>query len=304
MKTFGSVLLAAALLGAARAEDSSGAGTKKGSAVAANCLADFNKVREQAALDPFTAEEVATNKIPTSDTKYIEKGQAVTGVEETSKRTGTYAYAPQTGSTADCSAAVSFWKGAHKNFEELPPAYNKEEEGLYADSKNRSLVALFNPNKGATVDCVYFTCPLTTTTTTTSPTTTPKPTTTPQSPTVSSGQGKASSSERQPAAESSTVENHERESAAASPAAPISNEDGTQKSDPEGPSVRRLSTSEGTVSGLVCLTNPAALVNEKMPFSEDVWNNIKEAIENSAPASTLSALLASATFLLVSFITL
>ncbi|CDJ50841.1 SAG family member [Eimeria brunetti] len=292
MKTLSSVLLAAAVLGAAfGAEENT-----NGSASTAECLADFNAAREQAGLEPFTAEKNDGNKLPLSEETYIQKGASVSKAAEAIKRTGTYAYASQTGSTADCSAAVSFWKGAHKNFQELPPVYVQTEEGLYADSRNRSLVALFNPNESATVDCAYFTCPVPSTTSTTTPTTS-TPTTQSQPTTVDGGQRISNA----PHAEASaTLESHSSEPAASPSAHPPSHEDEAHEEHHAGPSARRLATSEGTLSGLVCITNPAALVDQQRPFSEEVWANIKEAIENSA--STQSVLSASALVVLASFI--
>ncbi|CDJ31931.1 SAG family member [Eimeria mitis] len=131
-------------------------------------------------------------------------------------RTGTYAYAPQIGPTDGCSAAVSYWKKAYVNFGELPSKYEKEETGVYAQSRNRSLVALYNPKEGATVDCAYITF--------------------------------ASD------LKSRMLKFH-----------------------------------------LLCVV---AFV------FEEIWANIKEAIENSASASTQSALLATALFLLTSFVIL
>ncbi|CDJ50842.1 SAG family member [Eimeria brunetti] len=306
MKGLGSVLLAAAVLGAARADNTNSGVTQNGSADTTVCLAEFNKARAQAALNPFIAEATAKKKMPINDPEYVKKGEAVSKSVADYARTGTYAYAPQTGSTADCAAAVSFWKEAHKNFQELPGEYKDDEEGLYADSKNRSLVALFNTNESATIDCAYFTCPLPTTSTSTStaptntqPTT--QPTTADPSPT---GPSRVTSplSERQPAASSASVESQGNELETAPSTSSASQEDKTREEQQAAPSVRRLSASEGTVSGLVCLTNPAALQVGKKPFSETVWANIKKAMENSAPSSTQSALLVSGLALLSSFI--
>ncbi|CDJ31930.1 SAG family member [Eimeria mitis] len=164
----------------------------------ADCLADFNAARERAGLEAFIAETDATKKLPTGEEEHIAaicsvigeasgphfsqtvplclaaymrlcsahngKASDITGAGV--KREGTYAYAPETGPADGCSAAVSYWKKAYVNFGELPPEYNGDTD-VYAESRNRSLVALYNPNKGATVDCAYITCPVSTTTTTT-----------------------------------------------------------------------------------------------------------------------------------------
>ncbi|CDJ31458.1 SAG family member [Eimeria mitis] len=217
---------------------------------------------------------------------------------EDAKREGTYAYAPETGPDDGCSAAVSYWKGAHVNFGELPPEY-KDDTDVYADSRNISLVALYNPQDGATVDCAYITCPVSTTTTTTTTPTTSVTSLTSQAPATPDTSG--DSEGLSPAG--SEVQG--RASAGAPTSSAVSRDEEYEDPQKTGPSVRRLSTPSETVSetvtGLVCLTNPAALVQGKKPFSEDVWANIKEAIENSASASTKSALLAIALLLLTSF---
>ncbi|CDJ27816.1 SAG family member [Eimeria mitis] len=197
------------------------------------------------------------------------------------ERSGTYAYAPQTGSTADCPAAVSYWKKAYVNLGDLPPEY-EGNTGVYEDSRNRSLVALYNPNKGATVDCAYITCPVSPTSTTTVAT--------------SAGPTDEDEEEDDGAPQSGTVHSSDEREAAGSA--------GSGDQPKTGPTVRRLSTPSETVTGLVCLTNPAALENGKKPFSEEVWEDIQEAIENSASASTQSALLATGLILFTSSIIL
>ncbi|CDJ50846.1 SAG family member [Eimeria brunetti] len=230
MKRLGSVLLAAAVLGAARAENNDSGVTQKGKADTADCLAEFNKVRAQAALDPFTAEAITDNQIPISDSNYIGKGEAVGKTATPYARTGTYAYAPQTGSTTDCSAAVSFWKGAHANFQALPSEYKSDTEGLYADSKNRSLVALFNPNESATIHCAYFTCPIPTTTTTTPSPTTDTPTQPEGSESTPGAPGRQIPflSEGQPADVSARLESRSGEPADTPDAFPTSQKDENQ----------------------------------------------------------------------------
>ena len=80
---------------------------------------------------------------------------------------GTYAYAVQDGSTADCKGAVDSWKKAFSNFSGVPPA-NTEKTELYKNPANVSLIALFNPGENALVDCAYFVCPAKTASTGTS----------------------------------------------------------------------------------------------------------------------------------------
>ncbi|CDJ50845.1 SAG family member [Eimeria brunetti] len=271
MKRFSSILLAATVLGAARAQQDNDAGTQKGSAGAADCLAEFNKVRTQAALDPFTAEATPGNKIPISDSNYIEEicnAMRTASCPDLPSCCLILDLCPSRGgSTADCAAAVSFWKGAHVNFQELPTEYKSDTEGLYAESRNRSLVALFNPNKSATVDCAYVTCPLPTTSTTTASTTVS--TTTEEQTTAPGNSGRliSPSSEGQPDAASANLENQGSESAVRPPTLPVTDENETRDEQQAGSSTRRLSASGATVSGLVCLTNPAALEVDKKPFS-------------------------------------
>ncbi|CDJ31456.1 LOW QUALITY PROTEIN: SAG family member [Eimeria mitis] len=203
MRKLSSVLLAAAVLGAAHKVES-GDPNEKGSAAPADCLADFNAARERAGLEAFIAETDATKKLPTGEEKKPEP----------------LARGP-----------VQPQQGRHSD--------------VYAESRNRSLVALYNPNKGATVDCAYITCPVSTTTTTT----------------VATSAGSTDKEEEDDADGSKETVNGlggERETGG-----PASS--GEQPK--TGPTVRRLSTPSETVTGLVCLTNPAALENEKKPFS-------------------------------------
>ncbi|CDJ29416.1 SAG family member [Eimeria mitis] len=309
MKHISSVLLvAAAMLGSARGMENGAASpqTPEGSAKTANCLAEFNAARERADLDPFTTETDTQKKMPISDKEYIKAiceaikkesypyfascflllfvsiGETVKTAKVSYQRTGTYAYAPHSDPLDGCSAAVTYWKGAHVNFGELPPVY-EGEKGVYKESRNRSLVALYNPKKDATIDCAYITCPITSTTTTTAST---SETTTEESTTVSGGPAGLSVTHEADAAPSASVEGQGNDAASAPFAYPASYGEGSQSHQHGGPSVRRLADAAETVTSLVCLTNPAALVDKEKPFSEDVWEEIKDAIENSASAST------------------
>ncbi|CDJ28743.1 SAG family member [Eimeria mitis] len=286
MKSFKSFLLAVAVLGAAKGGESAEPSQE---AESVNCRDDFNAARESAGLEPFAEETTDANKLPIHDDTYIEAickaireardftspgialhcfsvalGTSVGKTTPAHKRSGTYAYAPQAGPANGCSAAVSYWKQAHVNFDGVPPEYKEEEKGVYEESQNRSLVALYNPQSGATVDCAFITCHLpATSTTTASPTTeqsttegateptTEAPTDAPtQAPTPSEG----STYLRPPSAESQG-------------SAPAANVEKTQSQKESGPTVRRLSTESETVTSLVCLMNPAALVQAQKPFS-------------------------------------
>ncbi|CDJ31932.1 SAG family member [Eimeria mitis] len=290
MRNFSSILLAVAVLRTARGEDSKDPNLN---AESANCLADFNAAREKAGLEPFAAE-----------TTYQFCGTTVSKEAAEYARTGTYAYAPQIGPADGCSAAVSYWKKAYVNFGEFPPEYADNDTGVYADSRNRSLVALYNPKDGATVDCAYITCPASTATSTTTPSTTIPTTTKPSSEETTPEQNEPATPQPPQAAaylHSVSLEGRYSESPAKAFTPPVSDDEETKDQNEGGQPVRRLSAASETVTSLVCLTNPAALVNQEKPFSEEVWENIKEAIENSASDSRQSALIATALLLLTYF---
>ncbi|CDJ29425.1 SAG family member [Eimeria mitis] len=408
MRKLSSVLVVATVLGAAHGVES-GSSDQKGSAKSVDCLADFNAARERAGLEAFIAETDNEKILSTGDETYIGKicsaiqeasdlhlrhhcrkrsrcdcllicGKVVNVTEANTKREGTYAYAPETGPVDGCSAAVSYWKKAYVNFGELPPEYNKDTD-VYKDSRNLSLVALYNPNEGATLDCAYITCPISTATTTAAPTTTssaavsywkkahvnfgelppeyedkndvyadsqnmslvalynPKEgatldcayitcpistATTTSAPTTTSATTSSSSSndaggsgggtggsagsgggggtggnggsgaggdsgssgssgdnggsffsaERR-AGVSASRGFEGRASAAAPIFYPVSREGDSGDPQRTGPSVRRLSTTSETVTGLVCLTNPAALVDGQKPFTQQLWFHLR-----------------------------
>ncbi|CDJ29529.1 SAG family member [Eimeria mitis] len=273
MRKLSSVLLAAAVLGAAH-EVESGDSTEKGSAASADCLADFNAARERAGLEAFIAETDASKKLPTDKKEYI--AAICSAIEK-----------------ASCRICLAI-SGAASDVT-VPDA---EREGTYAYAKP-------TPQDGATVDCAYITCPISTTTTTTTPTTTSDTTASTELPTSPNDGGGAGLFNAEPKdAGSASLDVQGQASAAAPISSPVSGDEESEDPQRAGPSVRRLSTPSETVTALVCLTNPAALVEGKKPFSEDVWANIKEAIENSASTSSQSALLATALLLFTSFIVL
>ncbi|CDJ31457.1 SAG family member [Eimeria mitis] len=233
MRKLTSVLISAAVLGAAHQVEGSDS-NEKGSAASVDCLADFNAARERAGLEAFTEEKEEGKKLPTGEEDYI--AAICSAIQEASGLYFPYHF------------PVSYWKGAHVNFGDLPPEYNADS-AVYKDSRNLSLVALYNPQDGATVDCAYITCPVSTTTTTT----------------VASSTGSTDAEEEEettPNKESTFSLIGERDAGGSSSS-------GDQPK--TGPSVRRLSTPSQTVTGLVCLTNPAALENGKKPFSLLRW---------------------------------
>ncbi|KAL8449692.1 hypothetical protein Emed_002947 [Eimeria media] len=92
------------------------------------------------------------------DARFVLYVQTTREHGEPAETDATYAVHSQTGTTASCSAAVEYWKGAIENFESLPPEHDNKTD-LYNDRRNVSFVALFNPQADAKVDCVYVTCP-------------------------------------------------------------------------------------------------------------------------------------------------
>ncbi|CDJ31459.1 SAG family member [Eimeria mitis] len=338
MRKLSSVLVVAAVLGAAHGVENGNSG-QKGSAKSVDCLADFNAARDRAGLEAFIAETDAKKKLPTENEGYI--AAICSAIQEASglhlpyhcqsvdcladfnaarERAGLEAFIAETDndkklSTGDetyigkicsaiqeasdlhlrhhcrpadgCSAAVSYWKKAHVNFGELPAEY-EEPKDVYADSQNVSLVALYNPKEGATLDCAYITCPISTKTTTAAPTTTSVSTTAAtSSPSTSSSDGSGGTggtggnggggggggggssffSAERSAGASASRDVQGRASAAAPIFYPVSREGDSGDPQRTGPSVRRLSTTSETVTGLVCLTNPAALVKGQKPFT-------------------------------------
>ncbi|CDJ31830.1 SAG family member [Eimeria mitis] len=254
-----------------------------------NCRDEFNAARESAGLEPFAEETTAAKKLPIGDETYIKEickaiqeardcfspGIALHGVSvalgtsvgkttAAHKRSGTYAYAPQAGPANGCSAAVSYWKQAHVNFDGVPPEYDEEEKGVYAESQNRSLVALYNPQSGATVDCAFITCPLPATSTTTASPTTEQSTTEGQTETPTEAPTEPPTEAPTSPEGPSYLRSPSEESQGSATAA---NAEKTQSQKESGPTVRRLSTESETVTSLVCLMNPAALVQAQKPFS-------------------------------------
>lgn len=64
-----------------------------------------------------------------------------------------------------CEGAVRYWKNALTEFDGLPPVYTKDNKKPYELSQTRSFVVLYNPQDNPTVDCAYFVCPRTTSST-------------------------------------------------------------------------------------------------------------------------------------------
>lgn len=114
-------------------------------------------------------ESVASLSCPCESVLVMRQGRTFTPEDVVYRREGTYAYSSQSGESGDCSIAVKYWSGAWVNFGDLPAMYTSDKGGIYARSRNRSFVVLFNPNEGATMDCAFFVCPPPTSTTTPTP---------------------------------------------------------------------------------------------------------------------------------------
>ncbi|CDJ35223.1 SAG family member [Eimeria mitis] len=168
---FLSLAAAAVLLVKANGEEPSAA---KNTAVRVNCSSPMNAARSAAG---FSALEVAADnsgqlpihsadsashsddssgKTPNDDyltdvCDAMKKEQMPDAVEEITPD-GTYAYAVQEGTDADCEAAVAYWKEAFTNFDGLPPA-NSTEASVYTSAQNVSFISLFNPKESPKVDC-------------------------------------------------------------------------------------------------------------------------------------------------------
>ncbi|CDJ32986.1 SAG family member [Eimeria mitis] len=170
--------LAAAAVLLARVDGQEPENTATNKAVRVNCSSQMNAARSLAGFTGFQAAADSANPpeqlpIYSSSTKgrsgstELNTGyltavcQAMkqnTVTEGEIKPDGTYAYAVQEGTDADCQAAVDHWKEAFTNFDGLPPPYDKTTD-VYKAANNVSFISLFNPQENPKVDCAYFTCP-------------------------------------------------------------------------------------------------------------------------------------------------
>lgn len=161
----------------------------------------------------------------------------------------TFFYAQQTGETADCPAAVTYWKSGLTKFTgSLPPAYTNST-AVYMEPSFFGLVAMYNPSASPTVECAYVVCPITTTSTkapSSSTATTPTTETTPSS------------------------------------TEPLSR--GSQDEGPPTVQSRRLEA-VSAFNALVCMTTPPAVVEGKEPFTKDQWTKIVGSISGSSGAT-------------------
>ncbi|CDJ35224.1 SAG family member [Eimeria mitis] len=171
-----SLAAAAVLLARADGQEQENAATNK--AVRVDCSSQMNAARSLAGFTGFQAaadsadppEQLPIYSSNTEgrsgstdpNTEYLtavcKAMKQNTATEVDIKPDGTYAYAVQEGTDADCQAAVDHWKEAFTNFDGLPPTYDKSTD-VYKSAKNVSFISLFNPQENPKVDCAYFTCP-------------------------------------------------------------------------------------------------------------------------------------------------
>ncbi|CDI74851.1 SAG family member [Eimeria praecox] len=163
--------LAVAAVHLAEAQQTS---TATNTAERVDCSADMNVLRTRAQLAELELGTDDTTQLPilkddsTSPPKKVPNTEYLTKVCDAMKKStvtesgfkpdGTFAYALQDGNTADCAAAVKYWKDAVSNFDSLPPAYTTDE-AKYKDPQNVSFISMFNPAQSPKVDCAYFICP-------------------------------------------------------------------------------------------------------------------------------------------------
>ncbi|KAL8274831.1 hypothetical protein Esti_001237 [Eimeria stiedai] len=167
MKTFQVVALAsAALVALSESHESKAESLAENitaTATRVDCLDSFNKARTRAGLEPFTrsTEDIAETSTQESQQKVcallIRQGYSKSDVEGLQ---GTIAAALQ-GKEPNCDAAVTYFNGAIKNFGTKAPVCQKDEDDpFYKDPRNVSLVALYNPQPNAALDCGFYACKL------------------------------------------------------------------------------------------------------------------------------------------------
>ncbi|KAL8449685.1 hypothetical protein Emed_002940 [Eimeria media] len=297
-----------ACLEGARGTDSSSI-TATGSRV--KCLDELNHYRLAAGFSAFIESQIlppkAENTVPSEkenkaelDQKFLDYacGSLQSASSASITEEATFAVHSQSGTDADCSAAVEYWKGAIVNFDSLPPEY-QQNAAPYTNPQNVSFVALFNPQANAAVDCAYVTCQKTTTPPSSNtngagdsgqngtpgqggeqtviPPSTTGPTTATTSPSTPDDTHSQDSNElpKEPQEQqnANATESLRRRRLAATGA-----ETGTGGTDTQKTNL------------LVCVTKPAALTIGQKPFSEQEFQKITKALSNSASAAVSASL--------------
>lgn len=222
-----------------------------------DCLTAMNNARKAAGLSAFIqgagvatlaglAEKDQLYKPWNSNCKRMQEG--VPGYHSST----TFFFAQQPGNAADCAAAVGYWQSGLSKFNgSVPPPYSNTTD-VYSDLSFFGLVALYNPNARATVDCEFVICPVITSTST-------KP------PSPASGSDGGAQGGKGDGVLSAPV-TADGEAAAAQ---------------------RRRLEAVSTYNALVCMTTPPALVQGKEPFEKDQWKKIAGSVSGS-PSATLS----------------
>ncbi|KAL8449691.1 hypothetical protein Emed_002946 [Eimeria media] len=240
-----------------------------------SCLDEINPYREAAGLTGFKSKKIlplpedeagSPQEKEVSEASEFLKSVCQPAKTRESKAPAeteaTYAVHTQTGTTASCSAAVDYWKGAIANFELLPPKHDHETD-VYHDRRNVSFVALFNPQPNPEIDCAYVTCPKQT--------------------------------------EGSTDDSDQDLSAGgALPGSPPSA--GVLGSRSAKAKLLREAGGDDVAENthiLLCVTQPVALTEKVRPFNEDEFNKITDSLKNSASFASPVAITVSAMFLII-----
>ncbi|CDJ31545.1 SAG family member [Eimeria mitis] len=152
------------------------------------CLTEINGARKKAGFNDFVIPQEGKDKrLPEEGERdsgnYAEwvwkpvcaaliKEEAGEGKSDTASETfgsGTYAYHVVDDTSApNCAGVVDQWKKAYSNFSAMPPS-RKDDNTVYSNQDNVSLVAMYNPSDDATADCRIVTCTKTTKTSTAAP---------------------------------------------------------------------------------------------------------------------------------------
>ncbi|CDJ33654.1 SAG family member [Eimeria mitis] len=229
-----------------------------------DCSASMNEARKLVGFAEFTEGQTAEEKLPidpvsktagATGTTYIESVcSALKAVRRDTEflnsqlpcaLDGTYAYAVQEGTDADCEAAVDHWKAALSNFKSLPPQYTEDTE-LYKDPQNVSFISLFNPKENPKVDCAYFTCP---------------------------------AKENKPKQQSTDVVGGTGDNGEKDPNADEG--DGDDEEEPETGEGSETTTDK-EVKALLCITTPNALTQGAAPYTQAQWDQITAGLNKNA----------------------
>ncbi|XP_026191783.1 sporulated oocyst TA4 antigen-like [Cyclospora cayetanensis] len=136
-----------------------------------DCTTAMNALRKKAGLEAFTIHtsvdayhlpvgtHLAGDKVTTDKKEEVKElcTKILGNTADTSKRVDgdkVNLVAVQEGLSADCSAAVDYWRGAFPTFTGKPQKFT----GNQYDGKQVSFLGLLNPKSGASVNCAYYNC--------------------------------------------------------------------------------------------------------------------------------------------------